>query len=217
MLLWVQNNNKKEVSFVFTLGWLTLIFISWYFMLKSNGTTIKEFLGKSMDIAKGLRVSHFIMAIPIIAAIVIVGSFLYSLHPILQFGWLWSMLTGGEQVVAAGFPWVSLLIGIMIGVFSLFIPMLAYNEEVAFRESYIDKGWGKGLVGSLIFGLAHMVMGIPLAFALALSIGGVAFLYIAKKKGIMESTYVHAAYNFTVITLVLILVWSDVFTYLLSM
>lgn len=201
---------------MFIILWLTLIFISLLIMVKSKNSTIHEIFKESVEIGKGMRLSHFLMSIPLIVIIATVGTILYNLHPILQFGWLWSMVNNvGVEVSEPTFPFVSLILGSLLLVLCLFIPKFAHNEEISYRKPYLDKGWGQGIKGSLIFGLMHMVMGIPLSFALALSIGGFAFLYVAKKKGIMESTYFHSAYNMTIMVTVIIIFWSDVVMYLM--
>lgn len=201
---------------MFIVLWLTLAFISFLVMVHYSDTSVSKIFGKSKEIYKGIRLSHFLISIPLIAVIIVVGYFLYNLHPILQFGWLWSLVVDNKGVTPegyTGFPFMDVLVACGLILFSLFVPYLAHIEELSYREPYIDKGWGQGVKGSLIFGLMHLIMGIPLAVALALSIGGVTFLYVAKKKGIMESTYLHSAYNLTVLTLIIAACWFEVVMY----
>ena len=62
----------------------------------------------------------------------------------------------------------------------------------------------------LRFGLIHLIMGIPIAVALALSIGGWYFQWAylrgyrqgGREAGVLESTRSHLAYNLVVLVLV---------------
>src|SRR5581483_1968633 len=83
------------------------------------------------------------------------------------------------------------------------LPSLAAAEERLFRQG--TRGWRQGLVRSLIFGLAHWPMGIPLGAALALSIGGLWFTYQYFRGGIARSTVYHLTYNLLAILLIVLL------------
>jgi hypothetical protein len=72
-----------------------------------------------------------------------------------------------------------LLFPIVVSVFLLallvIVPWLAYVEEEVFRAGLESTGVGGQLRAALVFGLAHLVMLVPLAAALAIGVAG--FVY----------------------------------------
>ena len=94
-------------------------------------------------------------------------------------------------------PW---LIAPFVLLLAFLLPRLALTEERLFRAGTRD--WRRGVVRSVLFGLAHLSMGIPLGAALGLSIGGLWFTYQYFRGGVPRSTIYHLAYN--VIALIVI-------------
>jgi hypothetical protein len=136
--------------------------------------------------------------------------------PVLSFGW-WSVIGGeGNPVVGVteeDYGIVSVVLPLFfIGLLIVGMPLLVAREEWVFRRGAETRGTAMNVARSLVFGLAHAVIGIPIGAALALSIGG---LYLTRcyLKGwretrtqtgaLLESTRAHLAYNLTIITLVL--------------
>jgi hypothetical protein len=170
---------------------------------------------KTLGVVYGLRGRHFVRAIPIVALIVATAWALIQL-PVLSWGW-WSMIGGeGNPVVGVterDYGIVSVVIPLFfIGLLIVGMPLLVAREEWVFRRGAESRGTGTNLGRSLVFGLAHAVVGIPIGAALALSIGG---LYLTRcyldgwketrsqTGALLESTRAHLAYNLTIITLVL--------------
>jgi hypothetical protein len=100
-----------------------------------------------------------------------------------------------------------------IGLLIVGMPLLVAREEWVFRRGAEARGTAVNLGRSLVFGLAHAVIGIPIGAALALAIGGLylTWCYLEGWKetrsqtgALLESTRAHLAYNLTIITLVLI-------------
>ena len=170
---------------------------------------------KTLGVVQGLRTRHFVRAIPIVVAIVSTAFVLIQL-PVLSWGW-WTMI-GGEGNPAVGvtdrdFGILSVVIPLFfIGLLIVGLPLLVAREEWVFRRGAETRGTATNLGRSLVFGLAHAVVGIPIGAALALSIGG---LYLTRcyldgwketrsqSGALLESTRAHLAYNLTIITLVL--------------
>jgi len=170
---------------------------------------------KTLGVVQGLRTRHFVRAIPIVVAIVSTAFVLIQL-PVLSWGW-WTMI-GGEGNPAVGvtdrdFGILSVVIPLFfIGLLIVGLPLLVAREEWVFRRGAETRGTVTNLGRSLVFGLAHAVVGIPIGAALALSIGG---LYLTRcyldgwketrsqTGALLESTRAHLAYNLTIITLVL--------------
>jgi hypothetical protein len=171
---------------------------------------------KTLGVVQGLRSRHFVRAVPIVALIVSTAWALIQL-PVLSFGW-WSMIGGeGNPVVGVtekDYGIVSVIVPLFfIGLLIVGMPLLVAREEWVFRRGAEARGTAVNLGRSLVFGLAHAVIGIPIGAALALSIGGLylTWCYLEGWKetrsqtgALLESTRAHLAYNLTIITLVLI-------------
>ena len=170
---------------------------------------------KTLGVVQGLRSRHFLRAIPIVALIVSTAWALIQL-PVLSFGW-WSMIGGeGNPVVGVteeDYGIVSVVVPLFfIGLLIVGMPLLVAREEWVFRRGAEARGTAMNVGRSLVFGLAHAVIGIPIGAALALSIGG---LYLTRcylegwketrtqTGALLESTRAHLAYNLTIITLML--------------
>jgi hypothetical protein len=172
--------------------------------------------GKTLAVVRGLRWRHFVRAVPVVLLIVATAWVLIQL-PVLSFGW-WTMIGGqGNPVVGVtdkDYGIVSVVIPLFfIGLLIVGLPLLVAREEWVFRRGAERRGTVDNVGRSLLFGLAHAVVGIPIGAALALSIGG---LYLTRcyldgwketrsqAGALLESTRAHLAYNLTIITLVLV-------------
>jgi hypothetical protein len=143
-------------------------------------------------------------------------------------GWNVLSIVGqdGGNVAAAGFqvaPWYVLPYAALL---LAALPALAMIEEYWFRRG--TRGWGDGLLRSLLFGLAHLVVGVPLGVAvLGLAPVGLFFtavylrakraqpsdtppaffterfthLTTAERRGINASALYHLTYNALAVTL----------------
>jgi hypothetical protein len=170
---------------------------------------------KTLGVVQGLRARHFVRAVPIVVVIVSTAWVLIQL-PVLSFGW-WSVIGGeGNPVVGVteeDYGIVSVVLPLFfIGLLIVGMPLLVAREEWVFRRGAEARSTAMNVARSLVFGLAHAVIGIPIGAALALSIGG---LYLTRcylegwketrtqTGALLESTRAHLAYNLTIITLVL--------------
>jgi hypothetical protein len=171
--------------------------------------------GKTLAVVRGLRSRHFVGAVPVVLLIVATAWVLIQL-PVLSFGW-WTMIGGeGNPVVGVterDYGIVSVVIPLFfIGLLIVGLPLLVAREEWVFRRGAENRGTFANVGRSVLFGLAHAVIGIPIGAALALSIGGLylTWCYLEGWKdtrtqsgALLESTRAHLAYNLTIITLVL--------------
>jgi hypothetical protein len=174
-----------------------------------------EARGKTLAVVRGLRRHHFVRAVPVVLLIVAAAWALMEL-PVLSFGW-WSMIGGeGNPVVGVteeDYGIVSVVIPLFfIGLLIVGLPLLVAREEWVFRRGAEQRGTVANVRRSVLFGLAHAVIGIPIGAALALSIGGLylTWCYLegwkvtrSQSGALLESTRAHLAYNLTIITLVL--------------
>jgi len=175
-----------------------------------------EARARMLEIVRGLRWRHFVRAVPAVVLIVATAWVLIQL-PVLSFGW-WTMIGGeGNPVVgvtAKDYGIVSVVIPLFfIGLLIVGLPLLVAREEWVFRRGAEWRGTAANVGRSVLFGLAHAVVGIPIGAALALSIGGLylTWCYLerwretrSESEALLESTRAHLAYNLTIITLVLL-------------
>lgn len=73
------------------------------------------------------------------------------------------------------------------------LPTFAMVEEQIFRAG-IDN-WGNGIICSIVFGLVHCLVGVPIGCGLAISISGVWFTHQYMNKGVELSAAHHTMYN----------------------
>jgi hypothetical protein len=169
---------------------------------------------KSLAVAQGLRPHHFLLALPVLTAIVVTAVALIQL-PVLSFGW-WDAI-GGVGNPAVGLTDQDLGIldvlipAFFLGLLVVALPLLVAREEWVFRRGAEHRGAVQNVGRSVAFGLAHAVIGIPLGAALALSIGGLylTWCYLrgwratrSQAGALLESTRAHLAYNVTILGLV---------------
>jgi hypothetical protein len=171
---------------------------------------------RTWNVVRGLRVRHFRDGAPIIIAVV-VTAFVLIQFPVLSFGW-WTAIGGvGNPVIGTterSFGIFDVLVPAFFGGLLLVgLPLLVAREEYVFRRGAEQRSTSDNVGRSLLFGLAHAVIGIPIGAALALSIGGI-YLTNCYLRGwrstrtqagaLVESTRAHLAYNLTIVVLVLV-------------
>ncbi len=130
------------------------------------------------------------------------------LDKVLNFTWLQFLALKGERVLGIN----QLLAGAQIRYFGipfvillfLNLPRLAAAEEESYRLG--TKDWLHAIPRSLMFGLMHMVVGVPLWCGLALSVPGLWFTRQYFKGGVERSTMAHALYNMILASVLLIVV-----------
>lgn len=204
---------------MFTLFWLVIILAS----IVYNRAHIPGDLRLFRDTWASFRPRHFLTGLGSITSVLVTAVALYWWVPPLRFGWLvWlagraSSTDTGEVVETSPVFWV--VIGVFLCVFFVFVPTFARNEELAFRLDHVWSPMLTRLWSSLKFGLIHLLMGIPIAAALALSVAGHIFLLVARRAakasrlqdplesalvGVDESAKVHAAHNYIAVTVMFV-------------
>jgi len=98
-----------------------------------------------------------------------------DLVPALSWGW-WSMLGGSGSLVAGqtgNTGPVAVALGFIIPVLLVFaVPREAYIEEEVFRGRHEAMTPARRALSNVTFGMAHCVVGVPLATGIVLSLGG---------------------------------------------
>ena len=195
---------------VAVLGWFgTRMFVSFRRSLASAARR------HAMEVVRGLRVRHF-LPVPLVVAVVVGAAVALTSIPPLAFGW-WTAIGGegnpafGVTERTAGTPLELVIPIVFIALLIPAMPLLVEREEQIFRLGAEAWSTPKRLGRTLLFGLVHALVGIPIGFALALSIGGAHFLlgYLrawratgSRRAALLESTRLHLAYNATIVALV---------------
>lgn len=149
------------VSLVFTLGQLAVQ---------------DETKAKYRRVVAAIRPRHLLLA-PLAIVCVIGVAYPLSSLPILEWGW-WSALGGQGSIVSGQTDETSaggaaiIVPVIMMTLLGLGVPLLAHSEEETFRSGLLSMSAKERGLGNLKFGLVHLVMGIPIGVALALSLAG---------------------------------------------
>ena len=167
-------------------------------------------------VLSGLRLHHFLLAVPVLLAVITTAVLLFQV-PGLSFGW-WTAIGGeGNPVFGTARPSavgpLDAVLPIVFGVLLLLgLPLLVEGEEWVFRRGAEHRSRGANLRRAVLFGLVHAVVGVPIAAALALAVGGVylnwRYLVVWRATGsprlaLLESTRAHLAYNLVIVALVL--------------
>jgi hypothetical protein len=167
-------------------------------------------------VVSGLRLRHFLLAVPVIIGVIATAVLLLQV-PGLSFGW-WTAIGGeGNPVFGTARPSavgrLDAVIPVVFGLLLLLgLPLLVEGEEWVFRRGAEHRSRAANLWRSLLFGLVHAVVGVPIAAALGLSLGGVYLTWrylrvwratASPRLALLESTRAHLAYNLVIVTLVL--------------
>lgn len=165
----------------------------------------------------GLRLRHFVLAVPVLGAVLAVAMPLLAV-PGLDFGW-WTAI-GGEGNPAVGVgregaagPLEAILPIVFISLLLIGLPLLVEGEEWIFRRGAQTRSRAANARRSVLFGLVHAVVGIPIGVALALSVGGQYFTWAYLRMwdetadedaALAESTRSHLAYNLVIAGIILV-------------
>lgn len=171
-----------------------------------------------LEIISGWRVTHFLLAPVVLAGVVVVMIPLFMVPP-LQWGW-WTAIGGNGNIIFGStsatehtaLAW--LIPALFLCLLVPALPLLVEREEIGFRLG--AEGWtnGRRFTRGLQFGLLHLIAGIPIAAALALSVGGWGFtaFYLrwyrkggSPNRALLESTRLHLAYDLEVVVLVAVI------------
>ena len=170
-----------------------------------------------VEVVRGLRVRHF-LPVPAVVALVLGAAVVLTAIPPLDFGW-WTAIGGygnpafGVTDRTVGTPFEVVVPVVFLVLLVPALPLLVEREEVLFRLGAESWTPAKRIGKTLLFGLIHALVGIPIGFALALSIGGAHFLlgYLrahratgSRHAALLESTRLHLAYNLSIVALVVV-------------
>ena len=170
-----------------------------------------------VGIVRGIRLRHVVLA-PLVLALVIATYTGLDLVPPLRWGW-WTAIGGQgnpavgvtDSTTGSALEWIVPVVFLVMLLPAL--PLFAEREEHMFRLGAESWSTGRRIGRGLQFGLVHAVIGIPIAAALALSVGGWYFtaMYLRAwrrtndaEAAVLESTRAHLTYNLEVLVLVVV-------------
>lgn len=147
----------------------------------------------------------------LIAITFTIGLIIYQLGPLARWTWLYLLQNPAQPEAQATNLMTA---GIKIPIFALiFFPLLALNiprlakrEEEVFRHRI--RSVPQAIVKSIKFGFIHAIVGVPIAFCLALIVPGLWFSYVYTKGGTRLSTAWHAIYNYIILTAAFMLLYG---------
>lgn len=170
---------------------------------------------QAWNVVRTLRARHLVLALVTLAAVLAAAIVLWSV-PGLSWGW-WSALGGvgnpvfGETSTTTGTELATVVPLVFLALLVPALPVLVTREEWAFRRGAQHRSPARNAWRAVLFGLAHALIGIPIAAALALSVGGayltLAYLWGFRRTGtesgaLRESTAAHLAYDLVIVALV---------------
>jgi hypothetical protein len=214
----VRDVSVLDLITVAVLGWFgSRMFVSFR---RSLAATARR---HAIELVRGLRLRHF-LPVPVVVALVVAAAIGLTSIPPLAFGW-WTAI-GGEGNPAfgvtdrtAGTPLELVIPIVFVALLVPALPLLVEREEQIFRLGAETWSTPKRIGRTLLFGLVHALVGIPIGFALALSIGGAHFLigYLrawrttgTRREALLESTRLHLAYNLTIVAVVVVVLGYEV-------
>jgi hypothetical protein len=176
----------------------------------------------SREIWTRIRWRH-LWPVPLVLAGVLLVAIPLLMVPPLRWGW-WSALGGsgnpifGSSTTTSGTVWAWLIPLLFMALVVLALPLFANAEERMFRSGAQRWSPRKRVLKVLQFGAIHALIGIPIAVALALSVGGAYFMAVylrayaltgSTEQATLESTRAHTAYNALIIITVAVAVAVD--------
>ena len=178
---------------LFTFFWLIIIMTTFI----TSRDKIKQWQKFSLDVYKSIRFRHIVYAIIGIMGVLTIFTLLWNTgNKILQFGWIITPLMNSSDSVSDNIPedgtaYTTAIVIVMIMAISVIagllfllsaLPQFAYNEENSFRKPYLDQSIWEKFKSCVVFGLMHLIMGIPVAAAIGLMFGGAVFMFAADRE-----------------------------------
>ncbi len=193
-----------------------LAFIGFRLVEASRYATTRHARRHSVEILRGLRPHHFLLAVPVLGLVITAFAVLLQI-PGLSFGWFTAIGGEGNPVFGsskstAGTPLEVVIPLVFMALLIPALPLLVEREEQIFRRGSEHRTTAGRIWRGILFGAVHAVIGIPIGAALALSIGGWYFTWAflrgyragGETEALLESTRSHLAYNAIIVTLVLV-------------
>lgn len=164
-----------------------------------------------------LRPRHTVLALAFIA-LVVISMLLFSLVPGLDWGYIQHMTGQQGSVYAAPTPTKTETIDRILPLWILValvlnMPAAVMAEEKLFRAKLSQWQWPRRIAMQLLFGLMHMILGIPLYAALGLAVFGLLLTGRQLQRiaagdtpelALMDGASIHLSYNLILAAFLLI-------------
>jgi hypothetical protein len=193
-----------------------LAFIGFRLVEASRYATTRNARRHSVELLRGLRPHHFLLAVPVLGLVITAFAVLLQI-PGMSFGCFTAIGGEGNPVFGsskstAGTPLEVVIPLVFMALLIPALPLLVEREEQIFRRGSEHRTTAGRIRRGIMFGAVHAVIGIPIGAALALSIGGWYFTWAylrgyradSETEALLESTRSHLAYNAIIVTLVLV-------------
>src|SRR3989344_3173341 len=182
--------------------WCTLIILPMITNLWNE-----ERMAKNWDVFSSISASIIFQNLLVIVAVIAVFVGLTKVAPFLKWSWF-SLFSKENSETGESTPHEGTNINLIplnvkyfglafLVLFAVNLPRYAYMEEGWFREGTIS--WEHGLLMSVLFGLAHCLVGVPIGAGLAISVAGLWFTHQYFMGGVELSTVHHATYNLIIV------------------
>jgi hypothetical protein len=187
---------------------LTIILTAAVGVVVASAAFRKNRLRENLAIIRQYRARHILASLLLMAAVSGAALGLMALSPVfVKNPVLWAISAvfhagngdGRGNLILSGLNWKWYAV-VFLPVLALALPRLAQVEEVSYRSG--TRNWADGSLKSLRFGLAHMIMLIPLGACLALTLAGLWFTFCYFRGGVRQSTLYHAAFNTTIVMVI---------------
>ena len=190
------------------------------FMLALNVRDAFKERSKLRNILAGVRWRHVGWALLTLTVVFAAALALTNILPsALQWGWLQLLGANGPAVTGAAAGThvdrghLHVLRYVMFFMLAFAMPTLVLYEEKVFRHRAPHRSLAVNFGMTVLFGLSHMILGIPFHFALAIAAGGGVFLHVYQRcytasgsldDALMESSRVHLTYNYILLGVLLL-------------
>jgi hypothetical protein len=114
---------------------------------------------------------------------------------------------GNVSLVGTEIKYIGVIVSLLM---MTALPYLAYFEELLFRQGTVN--WRDGILRSIAFGFSHMLVGVPLGPAIAITAAGLFFTQVYFVGGIATCTQAHFQYNIILFSVLLFETVRDSFT-----
>lgn len=167
---------------------------------------------------QSIRWQHFAWAL-LFLLVVIVSLLALKQIPALDWGWI-QWLTGKAGSVYAQTPtkpdpsfYERLLPWWILLVLVLAMPSAVLAEERYFRANALDWSWQRRIAMQIAFGLAHMILGIPLYAALAIGVFGMLLTWRhvrlrlngqSPEQALADGVAIHLSYNLVIVGMIVL-------------
>lgn len=150
---------------------------------------------KNMSVISNITLLMILQNIALVA--IVFGAFvgLTKLHRI--FDWSWMSDGMNINIMPIKIRYFGLVFALL---FMVNLPRFARMEEVWFRSNTTN--WQEGIYMSLVFGMVHCLVGVPIGAGIVIALAGLWFTHQYFIGGVDLSTLHHTTYNLIIFSVI---------------